>query len=571
MAFNGSGTFSRLYSWVTDAANGILIRSDRMDADSNDIASGLTNVICKDGQSTTTAIIPFSQGIKTSDGTVSAPSVTYTSETSSGLYRSSTGVLGIAAAGVNSAFFTSTGYTAGTHYTFAGGSPVYMAGTINNYYQLSVQNKSSGTTASSDFVATADTGTDTTNYVNLGINGSGFSGTLFNNALDGYLFSQSSNLVVGTVGVKDLIFAANNTEVARLNSSGNLLVNTNKFVVTGASGNISAAGTITGSTTQTLGTNGATGGQITLNGSTSGSAILKVSATAGSAIPFQLPTTTGTSGQALQTDGTGVTSWATITSITYGQIYNCIPISISGTNTTAAVSISSGQSANSTNSVYIISAGYSWAVSNGNAINGYQGGSTLPNSSTIHFYLCTGGSGTGSFASTSLTPTLPTGYTTAYRRIFSLNTDGSGALIPINLVETEGGSLTAYLTTQLLDVSTAVLGTSRTLYTLTVPTGIIVQPFVRFTTTAGANNAVLITSPNETDVAPTIAGGSISFGSAPGYDVAYQTNANSVSSTSAYTSGILLTNTSGQIGARASGINTSLFGVTRGFKDFRRS
>jgi hypothetical protein len=59
MAYNGSGTFSRLYSWVTDRSNSIKIRSDRMDAEMDGIAAGLTNAICKDGQTTITADIPF--------------------------------------------------------------------------------------------------------------------------------------------------------------------------------------------------------------------------------------------------------------------------------------------------------------------------------------------------------------------------------------------------------------------------------------------------------------------------------------------------------------------------------
>lgn len=60
MPFNGSGTFNRIYSWVTDAANGIDVSSTRTDNDTNDIASGLSNCICKDGQTTITANIPFS-------------------------------------------------------------------------------------------------------------------------------------------------------------------------------------------------------------------------------------------------------------------------------------------------------------------------------------------------------------------------------------------------------------------------------------------------------------------------------------------------------------------------------
>ena len=59
MPYNGTGTFNRIYSWVTDAANGILVRSDRMDTDTNDIASGLSNCITRDGQSPPTAAIPM--------------------------------------------------------------------------------------------------------------------------------------------------------------------------------------------------------------------------------------------------------------------------------------------------------------------------------------------------------------------------------------------------------------------------------------------------------------------------------------------------------------------------------
>ncbi len=59
MPFNGTGTFTRVYSWVIDQANGIFVRADRTDTDSNDIASGLSNCITKDGQQILTANIPF--------------------------------------------------------------------------------------------------------------------------------------------------------------------------------------------------------------------------------------------------------------------------------------------------------------------------------------------------------------------------------------------------------------------------------------------------------------------------------------------------------------------------------
>lgn len=59
MAYNGSGTFSRLYSWITDRNNTIKIRADRMDAEMDGFADGLTNAICRDGQSTVAANIPW--------------------------------------------------------------------------------------------------------------------------------------------------------------------------------------------------------------------------------------------------------------------------------------------------------------------------------------------------------------------------------------------------------------------------------------------------------------------------------------------------------------------------------
>lgn len=59
MAFNGSGTFTRLYSWAQDKINSIKIRADRMDAEMDGFATGLSNVICRDGQSTVTDNIPM--------------------------------------------------------------------------------------------------------------------------------------------------------------------------------------------------------------------------------------------------------------------------------------------------------------------------------------------------------------------------------------------------------------------------------------------------------------------------------------------------------------------------------
>jgi len=59
MPFNGAGVFTRIYSWITDAANGLYVDATRTDTDSDDIADGLTNCITRDGQSPATANIPL--------------------------------------------------------------------------------------------------------------------------------------------------------------------------------------------------------------------------------------------------------------------------------------------------------------------------------------------------------------------------------------------------------------------------------------------------------------------------------------------------------------------------------
>src|SRR5687768_13761925 len=59
MPFNGSGTFSRVMDWTNDRDAAIKIRADRHDQNDDDLASGLSNTICRDGQSQITANIPF--------------------------------------------------------------------------------------------------------------------------------------------------------------------------------------------------------------------------------------------------------------------------------------------------------------------------------------------------------------------------------------------------------------------------------------------------------------------------------------------------------------------------------
>lgn len=78
-------------------------------------------------------------------------------------------------------------------------------------------------------------------------------------------------------------------------------------------GKVSIATTTPSSALLTLGLAGTTAGSISLAGLTSGTCTVQVAAAAGAGTIFQLPATNGTSGQYLQTNGFGVTSWVTAT------------------------------------------------------------------------------------------------------------------------------------------------------------------------------------------------------------------------------------------------------------------
>lgn len=73
-------------------------------------------------------------------------------------------------------------------------------GNVNSFSQVNYQNLNAGTSASTDFVATADNGNDTTNFVNFGINSSTYNlGTFtITGVNEAYLYSQSTSLAIGT-------------------------------------------------------------------------------------------------------------------------------------------------------------------------------------------------------------------------------------------------------------------------------------------------------------------------------------------------------------------------------------
>lgn len=80
----------------------------------------------------------------------------------------------------------------------------HFEGNSNTYLQVNVKNINSGAGASSDFVATADNGTEDLHYVNMGINSSGFDNDFsvgYQN--DAYLINRGRDLYIGSLDGPD--------------------------------------------------------------------------------------------------------------------------------------------------------------------------------------------------------------------------------------------------------------------------------------------------------------------------------------------------------------------------------
>jgi microcystin-dependent protein len=108
MSRNGTGTYSKANTFVAGTTITALAHNQNWD----DIATEITNSVAADGQTTITG------ALKHSNGTVAAPSLTFASDTDTGLYRVGADQVGVAIGGANVGTFGSTGYIG------LGGTPV---------------------------------------------------------------------------------------------------------------------------------------------------------------------------------------------------------------------------------------------------------------------------------------------------------------------------------------------------------------------------------------------------------------------------------------------------------------
>ncbi len=106
-------------------------------------------------------------------------------------------------------------------------------GTIDNYLQLNIQNQSNTANASSDVVATAANGNETSNYVDMGMNSGNYTNTaspILAGADNAYLYSTGRDFVIGNGSSgRNLIFFtggyATTNEAMRITSTGNVGIN----------------------------------------------------------------------------------------------------------------------------------------------------------------------------------------------------------------------------------------------------------------------------------------------------------------------------------------------------------
>jgi len=149
-----------------------------------------------------------------------------------------------------------------TPYTPLGNNPLSVVGSGNSYIQLNIQNKATGTAASSDLVITANAGSDSNNYLDLGINNTGYNQPDYSisSSGDGYLYINGGNLTIGTQTIGKIIkFHVDGTtsadQIVVINRSGilspNLVYNTGNQIISGnktfsgnttISGNLSVSG-----------------------------------------------------------------------------------------------------------------------------------------------------------------------------------------------------------------------------------------------------------------------------------------------------------------------------------------
>ena len=140
-------------------------------------------------------------------------------------------------------------YAGQTGFTPLAQTLIQISGNYNGFVQVNEQNTNNGTSASTDFIATANNGSDNDTYIDFGINSSGYQNATYGlqAANDGYLYvagnssTGGGNLVISTTTANDIIYSLGG--IATANEFARMRANTNSFVI---SSTTNATNTTTG-------------------------------------------------------------------------------------------------------------------------------------------------------------------------------------------------------------------------------------------------------------------------------------------------------------------------------------
>ena len=210
----------------------------------------------------------------------------------------------------------------------------------DSYAEVNIKNYGIGTNASADLVLWNDVATESSSFVDLGINSSNYNGGQVGYGGDGYLFNQTNDMYVGSIATGNHghthIFGGNLWQSSSISiyNNGTIGINTDKF----------------DNTASTIPTSGYA---VEISGSVIFDNDIKVIGTI-STDNYTLPLGDGSAGQTIVTDGFGNLTWSMSTSGTSGSsgigangssgTSGTSGVGTSGTSGTSGVNGSSGTS-----------------------------------------------------------------------------------------------------------------------------------------------------------------------------------------------------------------------------------
>jgi hypothetical protein len=214
LSYNGSGTFV-INSSGQPVVTGTVISSTAFNALTADLATGLSTAITKDGQTTTTSRILFAQGISSTLTTDATSATTGSIITAGGI--STQKALWV---GTTSRLVGNTQHDGLVGIGMTPSNVLDITKTQNASSAISVLNSNAGVSSS--------TGLNLSNGTHLLLAlqyGTGYTTSGMSHA-NGTLLYGTYDLTLETGSSQPIYFGVNNTEVARFDTSGNLLVGT---------------------------------------------------------------------------------------------------------------------------------------------------------------------------------------------------------------------------------------------------------------------------------------------------------------------------------------------------------